>query len=626
VPTRETRQISPRGADFELPAGWSVERNRDFLLIQDPDKELKLWMVDIEGLAGAEAIASAWKLAVPGFSRNPDDTVSPPITEGWDSITRISYEVAAGESRGIAALSRTRDEIAYVLLIDGSLPALRRRGAQLTQIIGSQWVAGMKAESFAGKQAKPLDEAVAAALDTFIEGARGKSRVPGVAVAVVQGGRVVFERGYGTRRLGGAEKVTPDTAFLIGSTTKPLTSLMMAALVERGFFSWSTPVRDVLPAFRLADPELAGKVEMQHSVCACTGMPRQDMEMIFQFNDVSPEARLAELAAVIPTTTFGETFQYSNALVSAGGFAAAHARWPDKPLMEAYAETMRETLFEPMGMGSTSFIGRGAVPGSHAHPHGLHVNGDYEEIPLAYEDWVVSFAPAGGAWSTARDLARYLQLELAKGRLPDGRVLISESGLLERRTPRIKIGARSAYGLALAVSDGADLRSVSHGGGTSGFSALMIFWPDHDLGLVILSNAQAAHAFAGAIQQKLLELVFDIGGKADQALLHYLKRREERIGKELARLDFTPEPAWISPLLGVYENESLGFLALRRQGNRYLVDVGEWQSEVARYTHAGQSTLMLVGPPVAALQLQVKDEGNLVLEAGQQKYVFRRKN
>jgi CubicO group peptidase (beta-lactamase class C family) len=624
VPPHETRQVSPRGASFELPAGWFAERSRNFLLIQDPERQLKLWMVDIEGKADSDAIASAWKLVIPDFDRTARDVASPPLTDGWDSITQISYDVATAESRVVVALSRSKDGIAYVLLLDGSTPALGRRSAQLTQIIEGQKAPGVQGESFAGKRASALDEAKAAILDAFTEDARRNARVPGAAVAVVQGGKAVFERGYGTRRLGGNEKVTPDTAFLIGSTTKPLTSLMMAVLVERGLFNWSTPVRDLLPAFKLADPDLTGKVEMQHSMCACTGLPRQDMEFIFQFNDLSPEMRLAQLAAVKPTTAFGETFQYSNALVSAGGFAAAHARWSQKTLRDAYVETMRETLFEPLGLSSTSFIGSGSAPGQHASPHGLHFKGEYAEIPLSYENMLVSILPAGGAWSTARDLARYLQVELARGRLPDGKALLSESGILERRKPRIRIGAGSGYGLALVVSDGPDLRSVGHEGGTFGFSALMIFWPEHNLGLVVLSNAQAAGAFAGVVKQKLVELVFQSEEKADKALAYYVRRRNDRISKELAKIDSILEPAWMEPLLGDYQNEALGNLTLRREGNGYLVDVGEWKSEIARYTNAQQSTLILVGPPLAGLQLQPNDERTLLLEAGQQKYIFRR--
>lgn len=623
LPIDGNRYETPRGSSFELPADWSLERGDGLLVVQDPDRELKLWMRDIEGETGLEAIAAAWQRAVPGFARRIDDVASPPASQGWDSITKVSYEVAAEESRGVAAMLRAKDGIAYVLLVDGSLPALQRRNAQLMQIVGSMRAPGFEAASLAGKQAGALEEAMAASLDAFIEEARGASRVPGAAVAVVQGGVTVFERGYGTRRSGTDQPVTPETAFMIGSVTKPLTSLMMAVLAERGLFGWSTPIRDVLPGFSLASPELTGRIEMRHSVCACTGLPRQDMELLFEFDGVSPEARLAQLAAMQPTTGFGETFQYSNALVSAGGFAAAHALAPRATLVDAYDKAMRETLLEPMGMASTSFNARAATRGDHARPHGLNVRGGYVELPLSYESFVEAIAPAGAVWSTASDLARYLRLELSGGRLPDGTALISESGLLERRKPWMRIGPDSAYGLALVVSDAGGLRSVGHSGGTFGFSAAMLFWPEHDLGLAVLTNAQSGHAFINAVGKKLLELALGIDLGAGRMLEHQLKRRDESAARELARMTLPPDPSWIAPLLGAYENEALGKLAVRAQGDGYVVDVGEWKSEVARHDEAGQSTLVLVGPPLARLKLQVRG-GDLLLDAGQQKYVFRR--
>jgi len=609
-----------------LPARWSLQRNNDFLLIEDPDKELKLWMVDVEGKDDLDAITLAWNTVAPHFARKIDDSASPPETGGWDSITKISYQVAPEESRVIVALSRAKDGIAYVVLIDGSKRGLQRRGAQLSQIIGSERPPGLEGGSYAGKRAKVLDEQMAATFDGFIEDARRKFRVPGAAVAVVQGGKVVLERGYGVRRLGGTKEVAPDTAFMIGSVTKPLTTLMMAVLVERGLFDWSTPVRDVLPAFRLADPDLTRKVDMRHSVCACTGLPRQDMEFTFQFGDVSPEKRLAELATMKPTTGFAETFQYSNALVSAGGFAAAHARWPKLTLMNAYERAMGETLFEPMGMTSTTFSFRTAIRGNHASPHGLRLDGQYEELPISYENMVISIAPAGGAWSTVRDMASYLQLELAEGRLPDGKALVSKSALDERRKPMVKIGPQSAYGLGIGVSYGAELRTFSHSGGTFGFSSLMAFWPEHDLGIVILTNAQKAQVFTSLVERKLRELVFEVRGAADSLLAYYVKRRDQQTGKALAKVTVPPEWNWIAPLLGVYENKALGTLLLRQQRNKYVADVGEWNSEVARYNDAGQSTLILFGPPAAGLKLQPEDDKRLLLDAGQQRYVFDRKD
>ena len=147
--------------------------------------------------------------------------------------------------------------------------------------------------------------------------------MPGVALAVVQDGKIVLEKGLGVRELGANAPVTPATLFMIGSMTKPLTSLMMARLVDRKNFAWDTPVTKLLPAFALGDPVATPQVTMAHSVCACTGLPRWDMEFIFEWDKATPESRIELLRAMKPTTGFGETFQYSNLMVASGGYVAA---------------------------------------------------------------------------------------------------------------------------------------------------------------------------------------------------------------------------------------------------------------------------------------------------------------
>jgi len=137
---------------------------------------------------------------------------------------------------------------------------------------------------------------------------------------------------------------------MIGSITKPMTTLMEATLVDAGTFRWETPVTAVLPSFALGDPETTKKVAMWHMSCACTGMPRQDMEDIFEFEGVTPEQRIASMKTMKPTTAFGDTFQYSNLMVSAGGFASAHAFDPKRSLGDAYDAAMHDKVFEPIGM------------------------------------------------------------------------------------------------------------------------------------------------------------------------------------------------------------------------------------------------------------------------------------
>jgi CubicO group peptidase (beta-lactamase class C family) len=155
-------------------------------------------------------------------------------------------------------------------------------------------------------------------------------------------------------RAGDPAPITMDTRFLIASITKPMTTLMEAALVDAGVVGWDTPVVSVLPTFAIGDPEVTRELRLWHMSCACTGMPRQDLEDLFEWNSVTPEARLAAMRTMKPTTKLGETFQYSNLMVSAGGFIAAHAFAPERPLAEAYATAMQAKVFGPIGMTSTT--------------------------------------------------------------------------------------------------------------------------------------------------------------------------------------------------------------------------------------------------------------------------------
>lgn len=197
--------------------------------------------------------------------------------------------------------------------------------------------------------------------------------VPGAAIAVVQHGSIVFAEGFGIRRIDSSEQVRPETLFMIGSSTKPLTTLMMARLVAAGNFDWTTPVTRLLPDFALADAELTSRLEMRHTVFASTGMPRRDLDLVFKFKGVTPEQRLTEMKEMRPTTGFRETFQYSNYLVAAGGYAAARSFRPQGSLGDAYEQAIRELVFDPLGMSRITF----EEPGSEAaaSPHSIDFEG-----------------------------------------------------------------------------------------------------------------------------------------------------------------------------------------------------------------------------------------------------------
>src|SRR5439155_18079026 len=164
---------------------------------------------------------------------------------------------------------------------------------------------GITRESFAGKRAATLDAARLAKLSAFTETAMKELGVPGVAIGIIQNGKVIFADGFGVRELGKPEKPDANTLFMVASNTKAMTTLMLAKLVDAKKFGWETPVTSLLPSFKLGDTATTRQVLVKHLICACTGLPRQDLEWLFEFKDATPESALRTLGTMRPTSKFG---------------------------------------------------------------------------------------------------------------------------------------------------------------------------------------------------------------------------------------------------------------------------------------------------------------------------------
>jgi len=260
--TEDTKLTTASGATFTVAKGWRVAQANNIIVMQEPQGELAAAFVEVRAPTAEEAIAQAWKQWKPDFARKVRLTSKPPATQGWDELAQIAYETGAEERRVVLGSARRKGETYYVTLVDGAVAAAERRGAQLNIAVGSLEVAARAEENLAGRTAHKLDPARAEKLLAFAEEARKQTNVPGVALAVVQDGRIVLERGLGVRELGRNDPVTPSTLFMIGSMTKPLTSLMMARLVDRGTFTWETPVTKLFPSFALGDPDATRRVTM----------------------------------------------------------------------------------------------------------------------------------------------------------------------------------------------------------------------------------------------------------------------------------------------------------------------------------------------------------------------------
>src|SRR3569833_1743170 len=133
-------------------------------------------------------------------------------------------------------------------------------------------------------------------------------------------------------------------------------------------------------------------------------MPRQDLEWLLEWKSSTPESVMTMLGTMMPTSKFGELFQYSNLMAAAGGYTGGHAAYPKLPLGAAYDKAMQTLVFAPLGMKSTTFDYTKALRSNHASPHGIDIDEHQTHEHKKENNTIISARPAGAAWSIVEDL------------------------------------------------------------------------------------------------------------------------------------------------------------------------------------------------------------------------------
>ena len=629
VPERvatDTPRVTPGGATFTVPTGWSVETGKDMVILAPPESDTHIAIVDSKAADAQAAVAAAWAAYKPEAKR-PLKLVTPrPAREGWDERQVFDYETSPNERAVVQAIALRAGSTWTVVILDGSEPTVEKRGAPLSMIVSSLRPRGYQRESFAGRNAQPLDAGHIAQLKEFVETSMKELGIPGASMALSDGGKVVYEGGFGVRQLGKPDRVDENTLFMAASNTKGMTTLLLSELVDEKKIRWDEPVIDAYPSFKLGDAETTKKVLVKNLICACTGLPRQDLEWLFEFKNATPESELALLGTMQPTSKFGEVFQYSNLMAAAAGYIGAHLVYPNQELGAAYDEAMQQKIFDPLGMKSTTFDYARALAGNHGTPHGDDVDGKPSVASMAFNYSIWPARPAGGVWTSAGDLIRYVQLELALGKLASGKQLVSAENLLARRAPQISLGEDATYGMGLSVSRKYGIPIVTHGGSMAGFKSNIYFLPDSGIGAVLLTNSDNGGMLLAPFGRRLLEVVFN--GKLEAAgdVAAQAARHKAALAKDRERLVVPADPTLVSGLAKRYSSKELGELAVLNQDGATTFDFGEWKSTVAsRKNDDGTISFITIDPTVEGFEFVVaKRDGNraLIIRDGQHEYTF----
>jgi CubicO group peptidase (beta-lactamase class C family) len=622
----DTPQTTVLGNTFIAPAGWTVTVRGPATVLEAPERDSWLALVDVGPASdGDAAVAAAWAAYKPEAKWPLKVVNDRPDRDGWTRQRVYEYQTSPNERRDVWVSVRAAGGAWTAVIYDVSQPVGEKRLAQVALVFDRLFPKGYTRETFAGKKANALDDTRVAELGRFVEEGRKQLGVPGVGVGLVQGGKVVFAGGFGARELGAASPVDADTLFMVASNTKALTTLLLARLVAEGRMTWDTRVTSLLPQFKLGDPATTESVLVKHLICACTGMPRQDLEWLLEFQANTPERALATLATMQPTSRFGEMFQYSNPMAGAAGFTAGHVLFPQLELGAAYDRAMQTYVFDPLGMTSTTFDYARALAGNHASPEAPDIDGKPARAVMEVNYAVIPLRPAGAAWSNVRDMLRYVQMEIDEGMLPDGRRYIAKEPLLARRAPQVPIGKDSTYGMGLEVDKTYDVPVVHHGGDMVGFHSDMIWLPDQNVGAVILTNGDPGWILRTQFRRKLLEVLFDGRPEADAQVQAQGKAFYAQLAAERKLLTVPAEASDSAKLASRYANQALGEIVVSRTGAATVFDFGEWKSEVAsRRNPDGTVSFLTIVPGLQGLEFVVGAgaKPTLVTRDAQHEYVF----
>ncbi|MBV8093767.1 MAG: serine hydrolase, partial [Acetobacteraceae bacterium] len=278
----------------------------------------------------------------------------------------------------------------------------------------------------------PFRQKVTEALPRLEEMAQASIRageVPGLAIAVVLQDKVIYLKGFGSREVGKNAAVSPDTVFQLASCSKPISGTVVAALVSDGAVGWDTRIADADPGFRLHDAYPTVEVTIRDLFAHRSGLPGDagnDLEELgFSRDEILRRVRNLE-----PSSSFRAGYAYSNFGLTEGAVAAARAAglsWEDAADIK---------LFKPLGMVSTS--ARYADFIRQNDRAALHIRRDGRWQALLTRD-ADAQSPAGGISSTARDLTRWVRLELGNGTF-EGRELIKAAAIDPTHTPVIMRG------------------------------------------------------------------------------------------------------------------------------------------------------------------------------------------
>ncbi len=371
-------------------------------------------------------------------------------------------------------------------------------------------------------------------------------RVPGMAVAIVQGGRVLSARGYGVTDISNPLPVDSHTVFRLASLSKAFAGTMAGLLVNDGTLRWDSKVTDYVPGFQLSSPEATERLSVADLLSHRVGLPYNAYD-----RDVEANAEYYTLTHKLASTPLkclpGDCYAYQNVAYSLIGdvvYAASGS---------FYEQAVERRLFKPLGMDDAS-LGLAGIQASSrwARPHVRSRNG---WVSLTPKPTYYRLAPAAGVNASANDMAQWLLAQT--GHRPDvlpAPLLATLHSTLVNTPGEMRSGWRrerlrsAGYALGWRNFDYAGHEVVFHAGAVQGYRGLVALVPERDLGIAILWNGESSlpsgllptvlDSAIGLPAQRWLDVDTDFG--SDSLMVEGTPAQDKRKGASSTRATASP--------------------------------------------------------------------------------------
>ena len=415
--------------------------------------------------------------------------------------------------------------------------------------------------------------AAISAVEGVVADVMTRSGLPGMAVAVVHGGKVAFIKGFGVREVGKPEKITTGTVFQIASCSKSLGSTAVCWAITKGKLSWADKVTTHLPHFALSDPAVTSMLQISDCYSHRSGLPGaagDDLEG-FGFD----RAEILRRIGTLPLNPFRITYGYTNFGLTVGGEAAASATgmsWEDLQV---------EALYKPLGMTSTS--SRHADYLARSDKAILHFPKDGKFAPIYVRDPDAQ-APAGGVSSSISDMAKWLMMNLAGGKIGntphiDPDVLQEAHNAHIANSPAEIPAARSefyGYGFNNETTSSGHVRWGHSGAFYVGAATAYGMVPGLDAGIVVLTNGAPVGA-AEAVAYSFTDLVRT--GTIERDWYGYYNPLFQSLFVNNSKVATKPpakaiKPRAASAYVGTYTNAYVGDVTITAKGQTLTLTLG----------------------------------------------------